>query len=78
MTSDEKVGFLLGLLLIFGVALALNALPADTHTTKGSKPPAAVIDHNSRRCREIIDPNTDVPGGEHGLAVEMRPTMPAR
>ncbi len=26
MASDEKIGFLLGLLLILGIALALNAL----------------------------------------------------
>ncbi len=26
MTCDEKIGFFLGLLLIFGVALALHAL----------------------------------------------------
>ena len=26
MTCDEKIGFLLGLLLIFGVALALHVL----------------------------------------------------
>jgi hypothetical protein len=77
MASDEKIGFLVGLLLIFGVALALNALPSDTHTASGSEQPAAVIDCDSR-WQEIIDPNADVLGGEHGLAVGMRPTMPAR
>ena len=78
MASDEKIGFLLGLLLIFGVAFALNALPSDTHTASGSEQPAAAIDRDSRRYQEIIDPNADVPGDEHGLAVEMRPAMSAR
>jgi len=64
--------------LIFGVAFALNALPPDTHTASGSEQPAAAIDRDSRRYQEIIDPNADVPGDEHGLAVEMRPAMSAR
>lgn len=78
MASDEKIGFLLGLLLIFGVAFALNALLSDTHTASGSEQPAAAIDRDSRRCRQIIDPNAGILGDEHGLAVEMRPTMSAR
>jgi len=77
MASDEKIGFLVGLLLIFGVALALNALPSDTHTASGSEQPAAVIDCDSR-WQEIIDPNADILGDEHNLAVGMRPAVPAR
>ncbi len=67
MASDEKIGFFLGLLLILGVALALNALPSDTHTASGGESSAAVI-----------DPNADIPGDEYGLAVGMRPAVPAR
>ena len=78
MVSDEKIGFLLGLLLIFGVALALNALLSDTHTASGGEQPAAVIDRDIRQCRQIIDPNADILRDEHGLAAEMRPTMSAR
>ena len=77
MASDEKIGFLVGLLLIFGVALALNALPSDTHTASGSEQPAAAIDRDSR-WQEMLDPNADILGDEHNLAAGMRPAVPAR
>ena len=77
MASDEKIGFLVGLLLIFGVALALNALPPDTRTASGSEQPAAVIDCDSR-WQEMLDPNADVLGDEHGFAAGIRPTLSAR